>query len=382
MRVLVLIETGAFSGPARNLLETLSLLRDRAEFVIGTFVRGGAESDFSARVRDLGFEVRVIREAFRYDPRCIPALARVVRDARPDLLQIHNTKSRLYAWLVARVSRTVRAIPQIQYFHGETWVDPKQEAYNALDRRLFSRARNLIAVSRRQKALLVEWGARPERIAVVHNAIRPVPPAQKVAGDRKRILYAGRFSREKGVMLLVEAAERLSREGVTGFELVLLGDGPERSAVRARVEAAGLADIVRLEGFQANIEPYYRAADLFVLPSFTEGLPNVLLEAAAYEVPIVAFKVGGIPEMFTAGQEAVLLERPDAADLAAAIRRFIEDPSSFRRMASAARRRVERDFSVEAKAERLLACYRQVVTGRPLGELPDAAGAVSGNGSR
>jgi glycosyltransferase involved in cell wall biosynthesis len=86
--------------------------------------------------------------------------------------------------------------------------------------------------------------------------------------------------------------------------------------------------------------------------------------------------------MFTAGQEAVLLERPDAADLAAAIRRFIEDPSSFRRMASAARRRVERDFSVEAKAERLLACYRQVVTGRPLGELPDAAGAASGNGSR
>lgn len=362
------MEIETYGGPARNLLETLGLLRDRVAFVIVTFLRGAqTTSDFIEQARAQGFPVRVLRERFRYDPRVIGALGALIRREAPDILQVHNTKSRLYAWLLRLAMPGVRARPQIYYFHGETWVDAKQRLYNRLDHWLYRRSPYVIAVSRRQQALLAGWGVPPERVTVLYNAISLAPATPHAPGPCRNLLCVGRFSREKGQLILVRAAQQLVARGRRDFTLTLVGDGREWEAVRRYVTAQNLDGVVRLEGHRQDVIPYYRAADLYVLPSLTEGIPNVLLEAALYYVPIVGFDVGGVPEMFEAGREARLLAQHDEAALADAIAEFLDDPAPFQALARAARARIERDFNMERKAGQLLNYYRRVLAAAPGG---------------
>jgi glycosyltransferase involved in cell wall biosynthesis len=126
------------------------------------------------------------------------------------------------------------------------------------------------------------------------------------------------------------------------------------------VEQHGLAGIVSLAGYTQDMEAVYRQADLFVLPSLTEGLPNVLLEAAMHRVPIVATRVGGIPALFKDGQEACLVEANNIEALASALECYLECPERFIARAELARERVRTHHSPEEKAAGLLEAYRSL----------------------
>ncbi len=361
IHVAVMMESESFGGPARNLLETARRLKDRVRFSIITFQRGSARSsEFMQQIEAMGFELHVLKEGFRYDPRAIMQMGRLITRLKPDILQIHNTKSRFYASLL-RVYPQIRALPQIHLFHGETWVDTKQIIYNRLDRMLFRKSKNVITVSKKQKSLLESWGVDPEKITVLSNAVVPPKNMAKTAGSEVNILCIGRLSKEKGQIILVRAVRELVTRGKTGFRVLLVGDGKEYEEIKKYIEVHGLGKWVSLEGHQPNPVPYYQKASLFVLSSLTEGFPNVLLEAAVFEIPIIAFDVGGIPEIFEHGKEAWLIGQHDSTALAEAIGRFLEDPEPFRAMARMAKTRVERDFNMEKKAENLFEYYQRLL---------------------
>ncbi|MBN2561234.1 MAG: hypothetical protein JXQ75_09920, partial [Phycisphaerae bacterium] len=114
--VLILMESETLNGPARNLLDSAERLRKDVRFSFATFERGDQQtSDFIEAIRARDFDVHVLREAFRYDLRAAFALGALIRSLNPDVLQIHNTKSRLYAYLLRRAGR-VREIPQVDFF--------------------------------------------------------------------------------------------------------------------------------------------------------------------------------------------------------------------------------------------------------------------------
>ena len=360
MKILILMETEVFSGPAKNLLETLKLLRGKIHFEAATFLRGHAESsEFIDAVRAAGFPVHILREKFRYDPSAIAQLARILREVSPDVVQIHNTKSRLYVSLLRRRLRK-RNVKEVHFFHGETWVDRKQHFYNRLDRFLFRAAPNIAVVADFQKRLLAGWGVPEDRIAVVYNGIQ-TEAVSAPGHERGFLLTVGRLSREKGHRILLEGVHLLRQRGVKDFCLHIVGDGPERTRLEEEAVEKQLGGMVAFEGYRSTPSAFYNRAGLFVLPSLTEGFPNVLLEAAAHGVPVISFDVGGIPEIFQNGEQAVLLVDHTAPALADSIQDYLLNPEKYEQMAEKARLRVMREFSLEKKADRLLGCYQEIL---------------------
>lgn len=361
LRVLVFMEAREFGGPAKNLVDTIALLGDRVDFRVVTFIRGSAQAtEFTERLAEARVPFSVIRERFRYDPRGLGELRKVVSSYDPHIAQIHNNKSRFYMY-VLRSLGLVRGFETIDCYHGETWTDRKQLAYNQLDRWLFRRAKNVIVVSKAQEELLVGFGVAREKITVVYNGIRLVPSRYRPAHKPVRVVTIGRLSKEKGHGVLVEAVRTLVDEGVGNFIVTVVGDGPELSDLETQARTKQLDDVISYVGYQSNPVPYYEGADVFVLPSLSEGIPNVLLEAAMHCVPIVTTPVGGITEMFEAEGEAVFVEPGDADALAAGMKRLLMDPDLRERLAVAARRRVEQQFTQESRAERYLAYYTALV---------------------
>ena len=151
--------------------------------------------------------------------------------------------------------------------------------------------------------------------------------------DGPIVLAAGRLSPEKGFSVLVEAANWV-RERVPNVRFVVFGEGPERSRLELQIGQLGLTDVLRLVGFSNDLDAMIPWAQCVVLPSFTEGLPNVALEAGAAGVPIVATAVGGTPEVVVDGETGFLIAPGDAKSLASRIVELLANPDKARRLAS------------------------------------------------
>ncbi len=360
-RVLIFMEAREFGGPAKNLVATSKLLAGAVDFRVVTFIRGDAPStEFTQQLHKHGLDCEVVRERFRYDPRGLSTIRQIVKSYRPDVVQIHNGKSRLYLYMLRRMG-LLRKLATIDCYHGETWTDTKQLAYNKLDRWLFRRARNVIVVSQRQVRLLEEFGVPKDRITVIYNGIRLRDSSPRTPDAQLNIITVGRLSREKGHNDLLAAVRILHERGGSAFKLTVVGDGPEIESLKNRVTQYDMDDIVEFTGYQPDPTPYYETADLFVLPSLTEGIPNVLLEAAIHYVPIVSTSVGGVPEMFDQGTEAVLVPPAQADALADAMGRCLNDAAFRHELAMGARAKVERQFTDDHRAQQYLAYYNALI---------------------
>ncbi len=185
------------------------------------------------------------------------------------------------------------------------------------------------------------------------SAFRPPPPGGRSEGKRdavsRVVVGAGRFSPEKGFGVLIEAAHTICREDPTAG-VVLFGEGPLRGELESRVAELGLAGRVVLPGFRADLDSLIGGADVVVLPSYTEGLPNVALEASAAGVPVVATAVGGTPEAVADGVNGFLVPSGSASALATKIGELLRDPLLRSRFGAAGRARMRDLFTFEAQA--------------------------------
>jgi glycosyltransferase involved in cell wall biosynthesis len=172
----------------------------------------------------------------------------------------------------------------------------------------------------------------------------------------KVVLAVGRLSKEKAHADLVEAVALLKDLSV---QLVLVGEGPEREAITNL--AATRQVPLTMAGQITDVAHYFALADVFVLPSHSEGSPNVLLEAMAAGLPIVATNVGGIPDAVTTGEQALLVPPSQPQALAAAIRRLLGDPALVSRLAASARDRATAQFSPEARVKTIASIYQRVL---------------------
>jgi colanic acid/amylovoran biosynthesis glycosyltransferase len=162
-----------------------------------------------------------------------------------------------------------------------------------------------------------------------------------------RLLFVGRLVAQKGQAVLLEAVAALTERG-REVELTLAGDGPTRATLERLAERLGVAGRVRFLGAvgQEQIGALYEQASIFCLPSFAEGLPTVLMEALAMELPVISTRINGAPELVRDGETGLLVTPGRADELAAAIERLIEDPSLAARLAGRGRDLVSREFEV------------------------------------
>ncbi len=179
-------------------------------------------------------------------------------------------------------------------------------------------------------------------------------PRKASPGRPFHVLCVGRLVAAKGQYVLVDAARRLGEDN-RDFRVTIVGAGPQEQGLRAAIREAGLEARVTLAGAlnQEQVRRLYGEADAFVLPSFAEGIPVVLMEAMASGVPCVTTRITGIPELIRSDDEGLLVAPSDAEALAAAIARLIDDPALRARIAAAARRRIDADFHLERNTARL-----------------------------
>jgi glycosyltransferase involved in cell wall biosynthesis len=181
-----------------------------------------------------------------------------------------------------------------------------------------------------------------------------------IAPDRQIILIVGRLSREKDHLTLLRAVDRLQSN--LNPHLLVVGEGPERGRIEQEIRQRGLTEHVTLTGLQRSAEPYYRIANLAVLSSLSEGSPNALLEAMSAGVPVVATNVGGIPEIVTDGESALLVPAGDVESMAAAMAKLLTDTSLAQRFVERGRSLVLEKHSPTARAERLAGIYQSLAS--------------------
>jgi glycosyltransferase involved in cell wall biosynthesis len=251
----------------------------------------------------------------------------------------------------------------------------KRRSDRLLDAACSALPTHTIAVSDAVKRDCVErLGWRDEDVTVIRTGIDPperddaeraaeLRQAWGVGADDTLVLTIARLSYEKGVDVLIDAAAIL-RESRTGVKVVVLGDGPDRAELEAKIQEQGLGEVVLLAGFHSDVWPALAAADIVCMPSKSEGMPNVLLEAMAASKPVVAAAVGGIPEAVVSDENGILVPPSDAPALAAALGRLMDDPETARRLSQAARGTVDERFLARDVVGRYAEVYRRLVMER------------------
>jgi glycosyltransferase involved in cell wall biosynthesis len=230
----------------------------------------------------------------------------------------------------------------------------------------------VVAVSQEMAQALSKIGFNREKCILVPNAVNLQPATvdgEKAAdeacaveaaswvGDNTRhvVLYVGRVTEVKGVRRLLRAWRVLSYRHMT--TLLIVGDGPLRPELEREAAAGGLETSVRFLGIRADVRPFYRLADVFVLPSETEGLSNALLEAMAAGLPVIASNVGGNREVIEHGVNGFLIDWSDTAAVARLMAMLLDDGNLRRAVGEAARRRAG-CFAISTAAERYCELYR------------------------
>jgi len=231
-----------------------------------------------------------------------------------------------------------------------------------------------------RRAIAADEGIALEKIEVIYNGIEPEALERNridVAAERRRdgygpdeILIAciANFNKVKGHLTLVEAFARLLGEH-PGAPLCLLlaGGGPLEAEIRARVAELGLENKVAMPGFSKNAAREFQMADIFVLPSETEGFSNSIVQAMAYGKPVVACAVGGNPEAVVEGETGLLVPPKDPSALAAALGRVALDPGIRTAMGAKGVERARGTFTVERMMQAQQALLERVAAGRGKG---------------
>lgn len=294
--------------------------------------------------------------------RRIVALRRVLRERRPDVaLAMMDTANILLA-LATIGSRGLVTIGSERTHPPQS---PLPRPWNALRSRLYGHLTAVAALTRESAAWLREH-TRAQHVAVIPNAAtwplvaqQPTLTPPCLAGDRSYLLAVGRLVSSKGFDVLIAAFARLCAD-LPSWQLVILGEGPEREALEAQVAIAGLAERVLLPGRAGNVGDWYAASSLYVMSSRFEGFPNTLAEAMACGLPAVSFDCDTGPrDIIRHEVDGLLVPAGDAAALEAALRRLMADPALRGRFAARASEVRER-FSLASVSARWEQLFRQM----------------------
>lgn len=326
-----------------------------------------AAEGFLAPLEPSAVDARLLRVSTRSYLRERRLVRALCRELGPDIVHTHGYRPDVVDAGVAR-GLGIATVTTVHGFIGNTL---RGRVYEWLQRRAFRRFDAVVAVARTQRASLTASGVPPERIHVVPNALDATnfesPEAAReawgVARGTFHVGWVGRLSSEKGPDVLLDALSALEGEDL---QVSMVGEGRLSGALRSRAAGTGVADRVRWHGRVPEAGALFRGFDLLVLSSRTEGTPMVLLEAMAGGVPVVATRVGGVPDVVSPA-EAHLVEPDDPGALAAAIRDVREDRPAARRRARAARERFEARFSAEAWIGTYQEIYRGILGERSHG---------------
>jgi glycosyltransferase involved in cell wall biosynthesis len=388
VRILRVIGRLNVGGPALHVVYLAAGLADRGyetTLVAGSVARGEDSMSFEAdrfglpilRMDELRRDISPLRDVV-----AVARLARLIQRTRPHILHTHTAKAGAVGRLAAVASGVARPPIVLHTFHGHVlrgYFDPvRTSAFRGLERLLARTSTALLTVSPEVRDDLVELRIAPrKRFAVVRLGIELADRVCADAGRRaetRRLLgvhperfvvgWIGRMTEVKGTDDVLLAFRQLRERGVDAC-LCLVGDGPDRSAVERRAHELGIMRNTLFLGFQRDVAPYYAAFDALLLPSLSEGTPVSAIEALAAGRPVVATRVGGVPDVVRDGDDGVLVEPGRVDELASALARLAADPELRRRMGASGRERVLGRYAVGRLVDEMDLLYRSLLEAAP-----------------
>lgn len=373
----ILREVAALRAKGMDIL-TCSIRRTGPEHHRGPAERAEAKATFNVLpeamrpARMLGAQMRALREPRRYlgalrrawqmrGPGLRAAiyqlfyfleavvLARHLQDRGVTHLHAHFAQA---SCTVALLAARLADIPFSFTLHGPAdFTDPK--AWRLSDKIADARFVACISHYCRSQAMLVSPHEHWSRLHIVHCGVEP---DRYLAGppEGQGMLFVGRLAAAKGVPILIDAMTRI-RETCPDAQLTLVGDGPDRARLEEMTRQQGLADCVTFTGYrsQDEVAEILAGSALFVLPSFAEGVPVVLMEAMAAGRPVVTTRIAGIPELVEDGVSGRIVPPGDVDAFAQAVVDILTAPDSIAAMGRQGRAKVEAEFDIEAEAARL-----------------------------
>jgi glycosyltransferase involved in cell wall biosynthesis len=380
MRIAHLTASPFFGGPERQMLGLAQSLPKEVQSIFLSFPERGLCQPFLNELRRHGFHAEALHNN---TPKIFAAMREIgerLQQNRAELLCCHGYK----ADLLGRPAARRFGIPVVAVSRGWTGATWKVRLYEAIDRRLLRWMDRVVCVSEGQANKVRAAGVPHEQVDVIRNAIftdrfgEPDEPGRAFlqsyfAKPRTHLIgAAGRFSPEKGFCHLVEAAASVTKTCPrAGF--LLFGNGALKDALARQIRTFGLQDNFVLADFRDDLDRWLPNFDLFVLPSYTEGLPNVVLEAFAARVPVVATAVGGTPEVVEEGQSGYLVPPGNPAMLAQRIAVLLEDARLRETMGMSGYFRVRDRFTFAAQARQYMTLFHRLLLRRTPAICPESA---------
>ena len=352
-------------GTERLVIEMVRRLHTRVPMAVCCLDAAGAWAD---RVTSLGVPLHVLDRQPGFDPRLSWRLAAIARRVGADVLHCHHYSPFVYGRLASMLAPGTRAV---YTEHGRLSDNPPSMKRWAVNHLIMAGARDLFAVSHDLRAHLRQE-AVPARMQVIWNGVdpgeAPLPGSGAaarmqlgVASDDWVVGAVARLDPVKDFVMLVEAVTIAARVHPR-LRLVIIGDGPERATIEQAIARHGAASHVRLLGHRDDVRALLAGVDVFANSSTSEGISLTLLEAMAAELPIVATRVGGTPEVVVEGRTGLLAPARDAAGFAGALIEASADPTRARAWGLEGRRRLLAHFTIDEMVRRYEEVYRQTAS--------------------
>jgi len=384
IRILRVIARLNMGGPALHVAYLSAGLRERGyetTLVAGDVGRG--EESMAYVAESLGVPVTTLPALHREispvrDIVAAVRLARIIREQRPHILHTHTAKAGAIGRVAALLAGRARPPVIVHTFHGHVlrgyFGRRRSWFFRRLERRLARSTDVLVAVSPEVRDDLVALGVAPEeKFVVIRLGIeldqRIADSAAErtgtrrllgVADDRFVVGWIGRMTGVKRPDDVLRAFKLVRDHGIDAC-LCMVGDGPERDRVEQLAHQLGIVRHCLFPGYQEEISPFFGAFDVFMLPSANEGTPVTAIEALASGCPVVATRVGGVPDVVRDGEDGFLVEPGDVLALADRIVRLAADPSLRGRLGAAGRERVVPRYGVGRLIGDVDGLYRELL---------------------
>lgn len=357
---------GSGGGPDKTILNSPRFLSKAGYRMLCAYMHPPSDAGFDQLRRKAALwqaPLLSVPDRGAWDWKVVGQLLHLCRREKVSIWHGHDYKSNLLG-LVVRRFWPMRLVTTV---HGWVHQTRRTPLYYRIDRFCLPRYEKVLVVSPDLYDQCRSAGVPADQCMLIENGIdctefcrrrttEEAKAAQGLASGRLILGAVGRLSAEKGFDLLIRAADQLLKGGFD-LELLLIGEGDERQRLQALIDHLGRADRIRLLGYRADVRGLYEAMDVYALSSLREGLPNVVLEAMALEVPVVATRVAGVPRLIADGENGLLAEPGDLAGLTQALARLLVDAPLRRRLSQAGRTTIETRYSFAARMDKIRAVY-------------------------
>ncbi len=324
------------------------------------------ETDYVRVIKDTGAPMEQLLQNKTFDLGLVDQALQVVEEKNIEILQSHGYKSHMLCYLLHRRTK----LPWIGFVHGWTHENMRVRAYAVLENILLLKATKVVAVSESLRSRLI--APLRKRAIVIPNALAPgelvvtrprdeIRKELNIEDDCLAVGIIGRLSPEKGHEMYFNAMANVLTHGKKVHALVV-GQGQEYGHLQQLVKNLGIEKNCSFVGHVQDTANYYNALDIQVMPSTTEGMPNAALEGMYMGLPLIATRVGGIPEVVIDEETGILIPSQSVGALTQALLRLCNDPETRQQMGKKGKLLVEANFTPYKRSQRILDLYEDIMT--------------------